>query len=293
MKISLGSWACSFGPYASHPVSFEDLARRLAAAGYDGVEICGFPPHVTIESHASTASRGELRSLLSGLGLGISGYAADFSTVNPVMKGNRERYLDLAKRFVDLCAAIGSPSFRVDTGSAPGSISEEEYPDAAARLADIWRETATFAGSAGVKVLWEFEPAFAFNKPGEIRDLHRRVGHKNFSILFDTAHAYMTSVAGARQHGVRETLKGGPAELLASLGPAVGAVHLNDADGTLYEDETSTHCPFGEGVIDFNQLAPRIKSLQGVTWLCIDLCFVENSWELIGPSLAWVRERFA
>ena len=34
-KISLGSWAFAFGPYASDPVPFDRSAKRLAEAEYD------------------------------------------------------------------------------------------------------------------------------------------------------------------------------------------------------------------------------------------------------------------
>ena len=44
-KISLGSWAFSFGPFTDNPWSFADVIRYAADAGYDSVEINGFQPH--------------------------------------------------------------------------------------------------------------------------------------------------------------------------------------------------------------------------------------------------------
>ena len=38
-KISLGSWACYFGPFESDPWSFSKLIKYTAEAGYDGVVI--------------------------------------------------------------------------------------------------------------------------------------------------------------------------------------------------------------------------------------------------------------
>ena len=52
MKISFGSWAFSFGPFADNPIPFEKTVKRLSSAGYDGIEICGFPPHVTHDREA-------------------------------------------------------------------------------------------------------------------------------------------------------------------------------------------------------------------------------------------------
>jgi len=42
--------------------------------------------------------------------------------------------------------------------------------------------------------------------------MHKQVDHPNFLIMFDTCHAYMCGVVGARQHGAREVLAGGVSE---------------------------------------------------------------------------------
>ncbi|MCC6857026.1 MAG: sugar phosphate isomerase/epimerase, partial [Bryobacterales bacterium] len=214
IRISLGSWAFSFGPYADHPVPFEQTVGRLAKAGYEGVEICGFPPHVTLERYPTRESRQSVVSLLRDHNLGVSGYSADFTEVNPANPGNRRRYLDLFQRNLEMAADIGSPAIRVDSGAAPGSLDEEEYAEAFDRLAGVWHEAAGMAAPAGIRVVWEFEPGFAFNKPSEVAAMHDRVAHPNFGVLFDTCHAYMAAVVGARQQPPRETLPGGVGELL-------------------------------------------------------------------------------
>ena len=66
-------------------------------------------------------------------------------------------------------------------------------------------------------------------------------------------------------------------------------MHLMDSDGTLCGDETSTHCPFGEGLIDFNGMGARLLAQPDVEWWCIDMCFWPDSWDLIEPSLRFVR----
>lgn len=289
MKISLGSWAFSFGPYSDNPVPFDKTAKRLSEAGYDGIEVCGFPPHITLEKYPSRDSRQELVRFLKSLNLGVSGYAADFPGSNPTAANGKNAYLDLFRRNVEMCVDIGSPAIRVDSVAGPGSIPDNEYQGAFERLADVWNEAAGIAEKAGIRLAWEFEPGFVFNKPSEVVALHQKVNHPNFWIMFDTSHAYMCGVVGARQHGAKETLPGGVAEFLNLLKGRIGAIHLIDSDGTLHHDETSTHRPFGEGYIDFQSLAPKLLAVPGIEWWCIDLCFWAGSWELVESSRDFVR----
>jgi sugar phosphate isomerase/epimerase len=290
MKISLGSWAFSFGPFAENPIPFEKTAKRLSEAGYDGIEICGFPPHVTLADYPTPESRRGLVKFLQDQRMGVSGYAADFTSVNPTAEGNAQRYLDLFRRNVEMCVDIGSPSIRVDTIAAPGSIRNRDYQAAFDRVADLWRNCAGIAGQAGIRMVWEFEPGFVFNKPSEVLSMHQQIGHPNFRILFDTSHAYMCSVVGARQHGARETLPGGVADFLKRLEGRIGAIHLIDSDGTLHAEETSTHRPFGEGLIKFRALAPALLAIPAIDWWCIDMCFWAGSWELVEPSRTFVLD---
>ncbi len=290
MKISLGSWAFSFGPYAGDPVPLDRVIERLAQAGYDGIELCGFPPHVALDDYPSTESRKELAKFIADHGLGISGYSADSSRVNPTVEGNKQKYLDLFRRHVELCSDIGSPLIRVDTVSAPGSIEDPDYQKAFDRLAATWHEAAAIAHDSGVRMAWEFEPGFIFNKPSEVLAMHSQVDHPNFRIMFDTCHAYMCSVVGARQHGTKEVLPGGVKEFLEKLSGRIGAVHLIDSDGTLHGDETSTHRPFGEGLIDFEGLTPRLLEVPDIDWWTIDMCFWAGSWDLISKSRLYLSQ---
>lgn len=288
-KISLGSWAFSFGPYADNPVGLDRIARRLAQAGYDGIELCGFPPHVTFDAYAEPSERRKLRKFLADLGLSVSGYAADFMMATPTLAANREIYLDRFRRAVEIATDLGSPTIRVDTVAAPGSIPDSEYLSTQRHLAEVWNEAAQIAAQSGVGMVWEFEPGFAYNKPSEVGAIYEQVGHPNFSILFDTCHAYMCAVAAARQSGETETLAGGVGEFLDQCAGRIGAIHLIDSDGTLWADETSTHVPFGEGKIDFAALAPALRAISNVEWWTIDMAFLPDAWRQIDPALRYVR----
>ncbi len=289
-KISLPSWAFSFGPYADHPVPLNQVLEHAAQTGYDGIELSGFPPHLTLEGFSSSEQRSQLRTQITDLGLDVSGFSPDLLAANPTVPGNQDRYLDLFRRNLELARDMQCPMIRVDSGAAPGSIPEDDYAAAMDRLSDIWHRACDFGNEARIRVAWEFEPGYTFNKPTEILELHEKVGHPNFYLLFDTCHAYMCSVAGVRQYGNPETLRGGIEQMLDLSAGRIGAIHVIDSDGTLYNDETSTHTPFGEGNIDFERLGRKLRAVPGVDWWVIDLCFLPNAWELSASSLDFVRK---
>lgn len=120
--------------------------------------------------------------------------------------------------------------------------------------------------------------------------MHDRINDSNFRIQFDTSHAYRCSVVGSRQHGQKELLSGGVYEFLQLLQGRIGAIHLIDSDGTLHADETSTHRPFGEGLVDFKAITPHSLAVPNIEWWCVDLCFLPGSRELVDSSLAFVEE---
>ena len=290
-KIALGSWAFVFGPYASDPVPFEKTAERMASAGYDAIEICGFDEHVSFESHSTKESRKELRSRLDSLGLECAGYGGDHTKFDPTEADKKEGYLDHFSRVVELCSDLDIHDIRVDTVAPPNKYKDDsDHQSAKHRIAEAFHNAAEKAQQAEMRMHWEFEPGFIFNKPSEIVELYNLVNHPNFYVMYDTSHAYMCAVIGARQHGDKETLAGGTEELLANLQGKIGAIHLIDSDGTLHDNETSTHNPFGTGYIDFQSITPKLLEIPNVDYWTIDMCFWPGSWQLVESQLAYVKK---
>jgi sugar phosphate isomerase/epimerase len=272
-KLSLGSWAFAFGPFEREPWSFSRVLAFLAEAGYDGVEINGFPPHPHPVEYDTPKKCRALVDEIEGYGLGISGYAPAFGDVPPAVV-EPKAYLDVFRTYLRFCGHCGISTLRVDTVSPPLALAPGEYETRFARLAGTWHEAAREAAQAEVLLVWEFEPGFWLNKPSEVVRLAEAVGHENFKLLFDTSHAYMGAVVGARQTGARETLQGGVAEYGRLVDDMIGHLHLIDSDGSLHDEETSTHVAFGEGQIDFGEALAAIKPAIGqLPWWCVDFCF--------------------
>ncbi|MFP4056598.1 MAG: sugar phosphate isomerase/epimerase family protein [Candidatus Brocadiia bacterium] len=280
-KLSIGSWAYTFGPYESNPIDLPTVCRRLGELGFDGVELAGFRPHAHPDDYATPDKQAELRSLLADNGLEVSGIAADFASDELVPWLKPDAYHPTFDKNVEFCNAIGIPAIRVDTVAPPPGPTGTEREDALKKCAEVWRACAERAAQAGVKVTWEFEPGFCFNKPSEIVAMAEAVDHESFGILVDSCHAHMVAAIGARQPEPEEILEGGAVELIEKLSGNINHIHLIDSDETLHGEETSTHRPFGEGVLDFDQVIPALLDAgYDSPWWVIDLCFWPQAWEV-------------
>ncbi len=284
-KLSIGSWAYTFGPYTDHPIPFDTVCETLGKLKFDGVEVGAFRPHIHPDDYPMKKDRDAVKALMEKNGLGISGIAADFwSSPGPGTDEaeKNDAYFNLFKKNLQLALDLGAKMIRVDTVAPPDKGVPGVDPKVVwNRIAKLWNRCAQIAQENGVLVAWEFEPGFMYNKPSEIVQMVNDVNHPNFTVMFDTCHAYMCSVVGARQNPPKETLKGGVVEFANMLKGKIGHIHLIDSDGTLHGNETSTHRPFGEGLLNFDEIIPAIMEagFKG-EWWTIDLCFWPEAWEV-------------
>ena len=289
-KFSLGSWAFSFGPFEDNPWSFDAFLSFAARAGYDGVEINGFHPHPHPDVYDTAQKCSVLKNQIHNLGLGISGYAPDFRKVPPAEIA-KDKYLDVMEKCVKFCNHLEIETLRVDTVSPPEYLDDESYKTRFNHLADTWHAAAEICKQGGVTLVWEFEPGFWLNKPSEIKNILEATNHTNFKALFDTSHAFMGAVVGARQVGDKELLPGGIIEYAILLDGLIGHLHLIDSDGSLHDEETSTHTPFGEGYIDFNAFLGEMSDLvQQFDWWCFDFCFCPSTEADAPKAIPFIKE---
>lgn len=292
-RFSLGSWAFSFGPFENDPWDFDRFLAYAAEAGYDGIEINGFRPHPHPDDFGDDASCAALKAKIEGLGLGISGYAPDFRAVPPA-EVEAAAYLAELKGMLAFCDRMEIKTLRVDSVSPPVELEETEYEARFKRLTDTWRASAELCAAHGVTLVWEFEPGFWLNKPSEVRRVVDTVGHDAFKLLYDTSHAHMGAVIAARQTGSPETLPGGETEYAARLCDVIGHVHLIDCDGTLHDDETSTHSPFGTGDVDFPAVLKSLAPIwDGLDWVCFDFCFCPTTEVDAKKAIPYVKNLLA
>jgi len=290
-RISIGSWAYVTGPYADKPVPWEEMVKKLGEMDFDGVEIGTFPPHPTPEDVATTEDRKAIRQQVTDHGLAFSGMAPDLWDQELLTTDDHSDYMDRFREYVQFAVDLGIDRIRVDSVQPPDVLNEIDRDTARSRAVETWKRCADEAADAGLSVSWEFEPGFAFNEPSEILRIPEEVDRDNFGVMLDTCHAYMCAVEAARQPGEPETLDAGAVELVRRLKGHINHVHLIDSDGTLHDDETSTHAPFGEGYIDWDEMMPAINDA-GIPhdWWTIDLCFWPDAWQVTRRCKDFVDE---
>lgn len=288
-KFSLGSWAFSFGPFEKKPWTFDAFLQYAADAAYDGVEINGFYPHPHPDEYNTDARCKQLLEAINDYGLGISGYAPDFRAVPPALVDSQS-YLKAIDSVVAFCNRMEITTLRVDTVSPP-TLEDNASGRLFDQLTTNWRLAAQRCAAEGVQLVWEFEPGFWQNKASEIKAVLEAVNHNNFKLLFDTSHAYMCSVVGARQGGQREILPGGVVALAQLLRGHIGHFHLIDSDGTLHDHETSAHTPFGQGHIDFVAVISAMRDqVESMPWWCFDFCFCPTTETDARRAIPFVEE---
>ena len=289
-RSSIGTWAFLFNQ--KEPVQFEDIVPGLARLGFDGLELGGFDIHPNPDNKPTAEDRAAVKELMTSNGLGCSGLAADLWAEKLITAADDSSYLATFRKNLQFCNDLGIDVIRVDTTEDPWTLGDVEgetrpegvttqvdYDTALNTVATTWKKCAQEAADAGIRVVWEFEPGFAFNKPSDVQRVLDAVDHDNFSTMFDTCHADNVAQQGARQPGQKEILSGGIRELAERLKGRIGRVHLIDSDGSLNEHMTSTHPPFGEGNLKFDDFMPAIVDAGCPDdWWTIDLCFWPDAW---------------
>ncbi|WP_321470220.1 sugar phosphate isomerase/epimerase family protein [uncultured Paludibaculum sp.] len=295
-RISIGSWAYTIGPYASHPVPFGEVCDQLKALGFDGVELGAFPPHPNPGNPNGPDSewpgampeksqRADLKAELAAKGLGLSGIAANLWGEKLINTDDQTKYISEFKRNAEFAQDLGIGGVRVDAVQPPTILRDVDYDTALKRVVSTWKTCAEIASDYGLYVTWEFEPGFAFNKPSDIARVHDGVNRPNFGLMYDTCHGQMVGVNGTRQEGKKEVFPN-QVEFLRFLTGRINHIHLIDSDNTCHKDaegndETSAHPPFGQGVIDFDEVLPALirASAAPHNWWTIDLCFWPDAWK--------------
>lgn len=294
-RTSIGSWAFTIGPYASNPIDFQTVCTKLKALGFDGVELGAFPPHPNPGNPngpddswpgalPEKSQRQELVARMKEWGLAFSGIAANLWGEKLINTEDQTKYIAEFRKNSEFCHDVGIQGIRVDCVQPPTILREIDYATAMERVVKTWKVCSEIAAERGQYVTWEVEPGFAFNKPSDAVRIHDAVSKDNFGIQYDTCHGQMVAVVGARHEGGKETFPS-QVEYIRMLSGRINHVHFIDSDNTCHKDangndETSSHPPFGQGVLNFDEIVPELVKAARCPhdWWTIDLCFWPDAW---------------
>lgn len=272
-KISLSSWAI--------PQPLDQLVAGAKRIGYDGISLGGFPPYGAHPDLLDTPEKKKaLVKVFQDAQMEVADFALDMWKYDSLKMTDewRAEYT----RALGCAADLGlTRIMRVDTCTPPILPEGMSYDEVKDFFVKHFKEMSREAARYGFEVVWEFEPGFIINEPKNVIELVDRVNEPNFSLLFDTCHAHNCAL-GLRHIEKDMGLPGGILEFIRMSKDRIGLVHLIDSDGTLNETGTSTHAPFGEGHIDFDQVIPAFLDEAGyrADWWAIDLCEWPNAWEV-------------
>ena len=210
MKYAFNTWAYSSFPSWLPCYPLDEAIRRIAAIGYDGVEIGCAAPHAW-PAYLSKERRAELRSLLEASGLqavsllATPGGGPGFNPASPLSE-EREATVRYYNEVVDLASDLGANKVLYIAGWQIFGTSRQQAWDRTKNCLDL---IASHAGKKGITIV--VEPTAAATNLIETADdameLMRSIARDNVKVMFDTLHAlYRNEIPADYVRAMRDDL---------------------------------------------------------------------------------------
>lgn len=253
MKLAFNTWVYSSFPVWVPAYPIEETIERIAAIGYEGIEIGAASPHA-FPDYLDDARRREIKICLESNGLALAsmlpapGGGPGFNPAS-VIQAEREAAIDQYKKVVDLAADLGGDRVLYVAGWLIfGTTRDEAFNNSQDSLAKI----AAHARSRGVNIV--IEPTSADSNLIDSADdaicLMNAVGANNVSLMFDTYHViYRNEVS---------------TDYVYRMGNDLSHVHLADAGRA---------APSDAGVADYRALVRALKATGFDGYLTMEIGF--------------------
>ena len=253
--------AFSTNAYLRYP--FQEAADRIAAMGYEGLELLADVPHAWPAGLLDIQKRGILAAM-EHAGLSFSNINAfmmnavnDYrqpywypSFIEPDPYYRRVR-IDHTQRALTLCAELGAPHITTEPGGplAPGQSRQEAID----LFVEVLKPLAEHAHKVGVMLLIEPEPGLLLETTDQYLEVAERLNSPSIGLNFDVGHAYCVSEDLPRA--------------IAKLAPHIRHYHLEDIAAT----RVHHHLVPGMGAIDFAEVVSAIRHTGYDGWLTVEL----------------------
>jgi sugar phosphate isomerase/epimerase len=224
--------------YGYRFLSLEAALCRIAANGFEAVELVGTRPHFLPEDFPGDELL-RIRDLLEELGLQVVAIA-------PFSAGSHWHYTAANRRVrtstvahvkacIDMARALRCPVVQSITGAPV--IQDVSRSEAWAWAREGLRECAEYADASGIRIGLEAEGNTLVRTSNDILEMLADVDRPGLGALFDIGHANMLS-------------EDDPVTAAAALGPYLVHCHAHDNDGL-----RDTHDAIGSGTLDWPRLA--------------------------------------
>ena len=239
MKLAFNTWVYSSFPVWVPAYPLEEVIKRIARIGYDGIEIGAASPHAYPE-YLTKERRREIRQVLDDNGLALSsmlpapggGPGFNVASANPL---ERAGAIDQYKQVAELCAEWGGKTLLYVAGWQVYGTSREQ---AWAWSREALLEIADFARPLGITVAVEptSSDSNLVDSCDDLITMLAEVGRPNVKAMFDTFHTlYRNEV---------------PTDYVHRLGRDLAHIHLADVNRE----------PPGSGVVDYRSLLDALKT---------------------------------
>lgn len=260
--------------------SATEAIARIAAAGYDGVELNAetlpwAPPHVT--PTISAAERRAIREAASSAGLRITSISAHIPLISADPE-ERRAAVAFSLGCVELALDLGTNVIHGLSGHLPEGVSRDEAWGWVVEAVD---EITHYASSRGVKFGLEPVVGMLVANGHDFARLLAALPACPLGMNYDPSHL---QVAGED-----------PAAVARRFGERIIAAHVKDAKGTPDRFEFP---PFGLGQVDFAALAQAFREVAYQGPLVVEYeaqahgGYVLPEEEILRGSLAFVKRHF-
>ncbi len=253
--------AFSTNAYMKFP--FEEAAARIAALGYEGLELMADVPHAW--------PAGLLEGPKRAIRAAMERNSLVFSNVNAFMMnaindhrhpylhpsfieaddGYRRVRIDHTRRALDLCKELGAPHITTEPG---GPLPKGQSRQAAIDLfVEGLKPLAEHAEKLGVMLLIEPEPHLLLETSDQYLEVAERLNAPSVGLNFDVGHAYCVSEDIPRA--------------IAKLAPHIKHYHFEDIAAT----RVHHHLVPGLGAIDFAEVVRAIEKTGYDGWITVEL----------------------
>lgn len=252
MKLAFNTWVYSSFPVWVPAYPLEEVIKRLARIGYEGIEIGAANPHA-YPDHMSPARRDHIRSVLAEHGMVVSsmlpapGGGEGNNVASPIPE-ERAAAIAQYKKVVELCAYWGGKTVLYVAGwQVFGTARGQAWDWSRSALIEV----ADYAADFGVTIAVEptSSDSNLVDSCDDLIDMIDQADRPNVAGMFDTFHTlYRNEV---------------PTDYVHRLGSRLCHIHLADANRE----------PPGSGVVDYVSLIDALRQHDYQGFLTMEIGF--------------------